>query len=77
MNCDLANSRKPKGWDPEAEIKHQAAERWVCEVIADTRYGTWQYAMARKPEEVRARIGEAATSSAASNAATHLARLED
>lgn len=48
-----------KGWDPEAEIKRQAAERWVRAVNADARYGHWQYTIARKPEEVRQRLNEA------------------
>ena len=48
-----------KGYDPETEIKAQAAERWARAVNADGRYGRWQYGVARKPEEVRQRIDRA------------------
>jgi len=37
-----------------ADIKAQAADRWVKAVNADGRFGTWRYAMARKPGEVGA-----------------------
>jgi len=42
-----------KGFDPLAEVKQQAAERWIAAVNADGSYGKWMYAIARKPEEVR------------------------
>lgn len=42
-----------KGFDPLAEVKQQAAERWIAAVNADGSYGRWQYVLARKPEEVR------------------------
>jgi type III restriction enzyme len=42
-----------KGFDPLAEIKTQAAQRWVAAVNADGSYGTWRYAVARRVEEVR------------------------
>lgn len=45
-----------KGFDPLADIKAQAALHWVNAVNADSRYGRWKYAMARKPEEVRKTI---------------------
>jgi type III restriction enzyme len=45
-----------KGFDPLAEVKTQAARRWVSAVNADGCYGQWHYAVARKPEEVRTRI---------------------
>ena len=48
-----------KGYDEQAEIKAQAAQRWVNAVNADGRYGRWAYAVARRPEEVRKRIDEA------------------
>ena len=48
-----------KGFDELAEIKAQAAKRWVDAVNADGRYGIWKYAVARKPEEVGAKISEA------------------
>ena len=41
-----------KGYDERAEIKAQAAQRWVDAVNADGRFGIWRYAMARRPEEV-------------------------
>jgi len=48
-----------KGFDELAEIKAQAAQRWVDAVNADGRYGLWKFAMARKPEEVGKKIEEA------------------
>ncbi len=41
-----------KGYDPKAEIKRAAAERWARAVTADGRYGEWRYAMARSVSEV-------------------------
>lgn len=41
-----------KGFDPLTEIKVQAAKRWVEAVNADGSYGRWQYAIARKLEDV-------------------------
>jgi hypothetical protein len=35
-----------------ADIKAQAADRWVKAVNADSRFGTWRYAMARKPGDI-------------------------
>jgi type III restriction enzyme len=43
-----------KGFDELADIKAQAADRWVRAVNADGRFGTWHYAMARKPGEIAA-----------------------
>jgi type III restriction enzyme len=48
-----------KGFDDLADIKAQAAQRWVNAVNADERFGVWKYAMARKPEEVATKISEA------------------
>jgi type III restriction enzyme len=48
-----------KGYDQLAEVKAQAAIRWVEAVNAEGSYGEWLYAMARKPEEVAKRIEEA------------------
>jgi type III restriction enzyme len=48
-----------KGFDPLAEVKAQAALRWVEAVNAEGSYGLWIYAMARKPEEASKRIEEA------------------
>jgi type III restriction enzyme len=41
-----------KGFDELADIKAQAADRWVKAVKADGRFGTWSYAMARKPGDI-------------------------
>jgi type III restriction enzyme len=41
-----------KGHDPLAEIKKQAAERWVSAVNADSTFGTWYYRMCKRPDEV-------------------------
>jgi type III restriction enzyme len=41
-----------KGFDELADIKAQAADRWVKAVNADGRFGTWRYAMARKPGDI-------------------------
>jgi type III restriction enzyme len=49
-----------KGFDPLTEIKVQAAKRWVDAVNADGTYGRWQYAIARKLEEVRKLVTMAA-----------------
>jgi len=41
-----------KGYDPKAEIKQAAAERWVAAVNADGTYGKWAYKMVKKPTDV-------------------------
>lgn len=41
-----------KGYDPLAEVKSAAADRWVKAVNAEGSYGRWAYAMARKTTEV-------------------------
>jgi type III restriction enzyme len=51
-----------KGYDELAEIKAQAAERWVAAVNADGRNGTWRYAMARSPADVAPILTDAARS---------------
>ncbi|MGH9363363.1 MAG: restriction endonuclease, partial [Thermoanaerobaculia bacterium] len=43
-----------KGFDPLAEVKRAAAERWVKAVNADGTSGRWLYAMARKPSDIDA-----------------------
>jgi type III restriction enzyme len=48
-----------KGYDPLAEIKTQAAERWVAAVNADGRYGRWVFRMVRKIEDVRQFLNDA------------------
>jgi type III restriction enzyme len=41
-----------KGHDDLAEVKAQAAKRWVDAVNADGRYGTWDFVMVRKVGDV-------------------------
>lgn len=48
-----------KGFDLLAEVKIQAANRWVAAVNAEGSHGQWRYAIARKPEEVEKSIKEA------------------
>ncbi len=45
-----------KGHDPLAEIKQQAAERWIAAVNADGTFGKWHYRMCRRPDEVTGAI---------------------
>jgi type III restriction enzyme len=45
-----------KGYDPLAEIKKQAAERWVAAVNADGTFGHWAYTVCKRPDEVTAKI---------------------
>jgi predicted nucleotidyltransferase len=52
-----------KGYDPLAEVKRAAAQRWVRAVNAHGGYGDWSFAMARNPAEIpdlldRTRIDE-------------------
>jgi type III restriction enzyme len=42
-----------KGFDPIAEVKAAAAERWVSAVNVDRRYGRWAYAMVRRVGDVQ------------------------
>jgi type III restriction enzyme len=41
-----------KGYDPLAEVKSGAAQRWVNAVNADGTYGRWGYAVARKTTDI-------------------------
>jgi type III restriction enzyme len=41
-----------KGFDPLADVKFAAAERWVAAVNAEGSYGQWAFAVAKKPTEV-------------------------
>jgi len=41
-----------KGFDPLEGVKRGAAERWVAAVNADGTYGTWRYALVKRPTEV-------------------------
>jgi type III restriction enzyme len=49
-----------KGYDPRADIKKAAAERWVAAVNAEGSYGRWAYVMTRKTSEVTELITQAA-----------------
>jgi type III restriction enzyme len=42
-----------KGFDPLAEVKAAAADRWVAAVNADGAFGRWRYAMVRSMDRVR------------------------
>jgi type III restriction enzyme len=42
-----------KGFDDLAEVKADAAKRWVAAVNADGQHGRWRYVMARSVEAVR------------------------
>jgi type III restriction enzyme len=48
-----------KGFDELADVKTQAAHRWVNAVNADGRYGNWQYAMVRTPHDIDKCISDA------------------
>jgi type III restriction enzyme len=52
---------KTKGFDPLAEVKEQAATRWIEAVNADGQHGIWQFAMARRIGEVRDAITAASS----------------
>jgi type III restriction enzyme len=41
-----------KGFDELEAVKAAAAERWIAAVNSDRRFGSWSYAIARKPELV-------------------------
>jgi type III restriction enzyme len=41
-----------KGYDPLAEIKEQAANRWTAAVNANGRNGTWRFKMVRRVGDV-------------------------
>jgi type III restriction enzyme len=45
-----------KGFDETAEIKTQAAKRWVDAVNADGSFGLWKFAIVRKIEDVKATL---------------------
>ena len=52
---------EPKGGRDElADVKAQAAERWVAAVNADGRFGEWRYAICRDMNKVPQLIDEAA-----------------
>ncbi len=41
-----------KGYDPLTDVKKAAAERWVAAVNSEGTFGRWQYAIAKKVEDV-------------------------
>ena len=47
-----------KGFDELAEVKTNAAERWVAAVNADGQFGSWRYAIARRIADVTAVLDE-------------------
>ena len=49
-----------KGYDPLAEVKKGAAQRWVSAVNADGTYGRWAYEMVRQTTEVNDVVTKAA-----------------
>jgi type III restriction enzyme len=51
-----------KGYDETADIKTQAARRWVEAVNANGKFGTWKYSIVRKIEDVKAVLDAAAKS---------------
>ncbi len=57
-----------KGFDELAEIKAQAAQRWVAAVKAEGSFGAWRYALVRKPGEVPDAILHAVDGSATPSA---------
>jgi type III restriction enzyme len=48
-----------KGYDKLAEVKEQAASRWIAAVNAEGRHGLWQFAMVRRVGDVPAAIAAA------------------
>lgn len=47
-----------KGFDPLAEIKAAAAQRWVSAVNTDGQFGQWRYLMVRSVDAVRRVLDE-------------------
>jgi len=54
-----------KGFDPLADVKMGAAERWVHAVNTDGRYGRWAYRKIGRPPDVIEVLGQLAASAAA------------
>jgi type III restriction enzyme len=42
-----------KGYDPLAEVKQAAAQRWCSAVNANGEFGRWSYQLVKRPEDVR------------------------
>jgi len=51
-----------KGFDPLAEVKKAAAERWVKAVNSDGTHGRWAYALAKTPAEIPSILQRSVTS---------------
>jgi len=49
-----------KGYDPLADVKKAAAERWVRAVNADGAWGQWSYRPAYQPADVPFFVAEVA-----------------
>jgi type III restriction enzyme len=49
-----------KGFDQLADVKEQAARRWVSAVNAEGSYGRWEYAMVRTVPQITAKVEEVA-----------------
>jgi len=62
LKCDSPTNLilEVKGFDPLAEVKSAAANRWVRAVNAEGSYGRWTYAIARKTTEVVELVNNAA-----------------
>lgn len=54
-----------KGYDERAEVKAQAAQKWVDAVNADRTYGRWTYVVAKKPSDVKNLISDIAAEATA------------
>lgn len=52
-----------KGYDPLAEIKAAAAQRWVSAVNTDGQFGRWEFRMARSVGAVRQALDEVSAES--------------
>jgi type III restriction enzyme len=46
------------GRDEKAEVKEQAAQRWVAAVNAGGRYGEWRYSVCRDMNAIPALLSE-------------------
>jgi len=51
------------GFDELADIKTQAAQRWVDAVNAEGSFGTWKYSLVKKPGDIAAVIRQVAEAS--------------
>ncbi|MEN6625406.1 MAG: type III restriction endonuclease subunit R [Candidatus Sumerlaeia bacterium] len=47
-----------KGFDPLADVKAQAALRWVAAMNNDGQYGKWNYVMVKRPTDVKKVLSE-------------------